>query len=40
MRIKILLSILLTLAFFTAAHAQTPDKANLDQFFDRLAEKA
>lgn len=39
MRIKILLSVLLTLAFFTAARAQTLDKAKLDQFFDRLAEK-
>ncbi|MBM3789253.1 MAG: serine hydrolase [Acidobacteria bacterium] len=24
---------------FTAGHAQTPDKAKLDQYFDRLAEK-
>jgi len=24
---------------FTAGYAQTPDKARLDQFFDRLAEK-
>ncbi len=40
MRIKILSAILLTLAFFTAAHAQeAPGKAKLDQFFDRLAEK-
>jgi CubicO group peptidase (beta-lactamase class C family) len=39
MRIKILLSILLTLAFFTASYAQILDKAKLDQFFDRLAEK-
>jgi CubicO group peptidase (beta-lactamase class C family) len=30
---------LLTFASFTAAHAQTLDKAKLDQFFDRLAEK-
>src|SRR6185369_1141140 len=28
-----------TLALFTAGYAQTPDKAKLDQFFDRLAEK-
>jgi CubicO group peptidase (beta-lactamase class C family) len=39
MRIKILLSILLTLAFFTASYTQTLDKAKLDQFFNRLAEK-
>ncbi|MDQ3714052.1 MAG: beta-lactamase family protein [Acidobacteriota bacterium] len=39
MKIKILLSILLTLAFFTASYAQTLDKAKLDQFFDRLDEK-
>ncbi len=39
MKIKILFAGLLTLALFTAAHAQTPDKAKLDQFFDRLAEK-
>ena len=39
MKIKILFATLLTLALFTAAHAQTPDKAKLDQFFDRLAEK-
>jgi len=39
MRIKILLSILLTLAFFTASYTQTLDKAKLDRFFDRLAEK-
>ncbi|HEY0050125.1 MAG TPA: serine hydrolase domain-containing protein [Pyrinomonadaceae bacterium] len=39
MRIKILPLILLALAFFTAAHAQTLDKAKLDRFFDRLAEK-
>jgi CubicO group peptidase (beta-lactamase class C family) len=30
---------LLTLALFAAGHAQTLDKAKLDQFFDRLAEK-
>ena len=39
MKIKILFAGLLTLALFTAAHAQTPDKAKLDRFFDRLAEK-
>lgn len=39
MRIKNLFATLLTLALFTAGHAQTPDKAKLDQFFDRLAEK-
>jgi CubicO group peptidase (beta-lactamase class C family) len=39
MKIKILLATLLTLALFTAGHAQTLDKAKLDQFFDRLAEK-
>ena len=39
MRSKILPAILLTLAFFTASSAQTPDKAKLEQFFDRLAEK-
>jgi CubicO group peptidase (beta-lactamase class C family) len=39
MRIKILSAILLTLSFFTAVSAQTLDKAKLDRFFDRLAEK-
>ncbi len=39
MKIKILFAGLLTLALFTAAHAQTFDKAKLEQFFDRLAEK-
>ncbi|MGA9769445.1 MAG: serine hydrolase domain-containing protein [Blastocatellia bacterium] len=39
MKIKILVATLLTLALFTAGYAQTPDKAKLDQFFDRLAEK-
>jgi CubicO group peptidase (beta-lactamase class C family) len=39
MKIKILLATLLTLVLFTAGHAQTLDKAKLDQFFDRLAEK-
>ena len=36
---KILFATALTLASFTAAHGQTLDKAKLDQFFDRLAEK-
>lgn len=39
MKIKTLFAILLTLALCTASYAQTPDKAKLDQFFDRLAEK-
>src|SRR5262245_24728586 len=39
MKIKIAFITLLTLASFTAGHAQTLDKAKLDQFFDRLAEK-
>jgi len=39
MKTSILFAMLLTFASFTAAHAQTLDKAKLDQFFDRLAEK-
>ncbi len=39
MKTKILFTILLTLALYTAGYAQTLDKAKLDQFFDRLAEK-
>jgi CubicO group peptidase (beta-lactamase class C family) len=39
MKIKISFVTLLTLAFFTVGYAQTLDKAKLDQFFDRLAEK-
>src|SRR4028118_2346733 len=39
MKIKILFAPLLTLALFTTGYAQTLDKAKLDQFFDRLAEK-
>jgi D-alanyl-D-alanine carboxypeptidase len=39
MKIKILLPTLLTLALFTTGYAQTLDKAKLEQFFDRLAEK-
>ena len=34
-----ILFILLLLALFNAGYSQTPDKAKLDQFFDRLAEK-
>src|SRR5881397_2472058 len=39
MKTKILFATLLTLALFSAGYAQTLDKAKLDQFFDRLAEK-
>src|SRR5882724_3035093 len=39
MKIKLLFATLLTLGLFTAGYAQTLDKAKLDQFFDRLAEK-
>lgn len=39
MNIKILFGIIMTLALFTRAYAQTLEKAKLDQFFDRLAEK-
>jgi CubicO group peptidase (beta-lactamase class C family) len=39
MKIKILFAALLTLALGAAGYAQTLDKAKLDQFFDRLAEK-
>lgn len=39
MSIRIVLGTLLTLALFTTGYAQTLDKARLDQFFDRLAEK-
>ncbi len=39
MKIKNRFATLLTLALFTAGYAQTPGKAKLDQFFDRLAEK-
>ena len=39
MNIKTLSAALLTLALFTTGYAQTLDKAKLDQFFDRLAEK-
>jgi CubicO group peptidase (beta-lactamase class C family) len=39
MKTKILFATLLTLAWCTAGSAETLDKAKLDQFFDRLAEK-
>ena len=39
MKIKTLFATLLTLASLTEGYAQTLDKAKLDQFFDRLAEK-
>jgi len=39
MKIRQLFAVSLTLALFTAGHAQTLDKAKLGQFFDRLAEK-
>lgn len=39
MKSKILFAIVLTLASFTAGYSQTLDKAKIDQFFDRLAEK-
>jgi CubicO group peptidase (beta-lactamase class C family) len=39
MKMKILSATSLTLALFTIGYAQMPDKAKLDQFFDRLAEK-
>ncbi len=39
MRIKTLFVALLTLSLLAAGTAQTPDRAKLDQFFDRLAEK-
>ncbi|MGC4232218.1 MAG: serine hydrolase domain-containing protein [Niabella sp.] len=39
MNIKALITILMTLQLFVAGHTQTLDKAKLDQFFDRLAEK-
>ncbi|HET6766328.1 MAG TPA: serine hydrolase domain-containing protein [Chitinophagaceae bacterium] len=39
MNIKILFGSIMTLALFTTAYAQTLEKAKLDQFFDRLAEK-
>ena len=39
MKTKIRSAMLLTLAVLAAGHAQTLDKAKLDQFLDRLAEK-
>lgn len=39
MKSKMLFSVLVALALFTAGYAQTLDKDKLDQFFDRLAEK-
>jgi D-alanyl-D-alanine carboxypeptidase len=39
MKVKLLSAILLTLALFPVGYAQTLDKAKLDQFFNRLAEK-
>ena len=39
MKIKMLSAFLLTFAVFNTASAQTLDKAKLDRFFDRLAEK-
>jgi CubicO group peptidase (beta-lactamase class C family) len=39
MKIKMLFATLLTLASFAATAAEALDKAKLDQFFDRLAEK-
>ena len=39
MKIRKLLGIMLVLVLFTSANAQTLDKAKLDQFFDRIAEK-
>jgi D-alanyl-D-alanine carboxypeptidase len=39
MKIKILFAFLLMFALFNSISAQTADKAKLDRFFDRLAEK-
>ncbi len=39
MKMKISFATFLTLALCTAGSAQTLDKAKLDRFFDRLAEK-
>jgi len=39
MKRKMLFTVLLALTLFTASFAQTPDKAKLDSFFDRLNEK-
>ena len=40
MNCKLLAAFLIVSAFYTAASAQSPDTAKLDQFFDRLAEKS
>jgi D-alanyl-D-alanine carboxypeptidase len=39
MKVKTLFATILTLALLTVGYPQTVDKAKLDQFFDRLAEK-
>jgi CubicO group peptidase (beta-lactamase class C family) len=39
MKIKTSFALVVTLALFTSGYAQALDKAKLDQFFDRLAEK-
>ena len=39
MKLRIPIALLIAMTFFSAASAQTLDKAKLDQFFDRLAEK-
>ena len=39
MKIKNFLGTVMTLALFAAVNAQLPDKAKLDQLFDRIAEK-
>jgi hypothetical protein len=39
MKLKIFFVASLSLELFAAGDAQAPDKAKLDQFFDRLAEK-
>ncbi len=39
MKMRILLATLPTLALCTSGYAQTPDRAKLDRFLDRLAEK-
>jgi D-alanyl-D-alanine carboxypeptidase len=39
MKSKTIFAVLMTLALFSTGHAQTLDKAKLEQFFERLAEK-
>ncbi|HTE26837.1 serine hydrolase domain-containing protein [Flavitalea sp.] len=39
MKTKIIFNIILGLTLLNGSYAQTPDKAKLDKFFDRLAEK-